>query len=93
MIRILASMALFIALAASAAATEPLYVQVATELRQSATEVSRSLRSLQAGDSVESYGRKGDWVNVRVAASESVPEAKGWVHYTKVGPSPPSDQP
>jgi hypothetical protein len=93
MIRILASLALFFALAAPAAATETVYVQVVTELRQSATQVSRSLRTLQPGDSVESYGGKGDWINVRVAASESEPEAKGWIHKTKLGPSPPSDQP
>ena len=90
MIRILASAALFFALAAPAAATETLYVQAATELRQSASVVTRSLRALQAGESVESYGRRGDWVNVRVPASTEEAEATGWVHHTQVGPHPPS---
>ena len=90
MTRILASAALLLALAAPAAATETLYVQAASELRQSASEVSRSLRPLPAGASVESYGRRGDWVNVRVPASQDQPGLQGWLHHTAVGPRPPT---
>jgi hypothetical protein len=87
--RILASAALLLTLVTPAVATETLYVQAAAELRQSPSGVARSLRALEPGQRVESYGRRGDWVNVRVPASASEAEATGWVHPTQVGPSPP----
>ena len=89
MIRILASAAFLFALAAAAAASETRYIQATTQLRQSPSEVARSLRALQPGEPVESHGRRGDWVNVRVPASTAEAEATGWVHHTQVGSSPP----
>jgi hypothetical protein len=97
MVRNLASTALLslvlLVLAAPARARETLYVQAPTQLRQSPSEVAPALLSLAPGSVVESFGRRGDWVNVRTAGSPEAPTAAGWLHHSVVGPSPPRSEP
>lgn len=92
MIRILASGAALLGLAAVARAEETLYVQTATALRQSPAQVAPVLLQLEAGRSVHSFGRRGDWVNVRTLGSPDAPAATGWLPYTAVAPSPPDGE-
>jgi hypothetical protein len=94
MVRKLVSAALLcLVLAPSAQALETLYVQSATQLRQSPSEAAPALLALEPGSVVESFGRRGDWVNVRTAGSPQAPAAAGWLHHSVVGPSPPRSEP
>jgi len=74
-------------------ATERVYVQQATELRQSPSEVSRALRVLERGESLESHGRRGFWVNVNVPGDGAQPASSGWVPHEALGVSPPESTP
>lgn len=84
---------LSLVLASPAGALETLYVQTATQLRQSPSAVAPALLALEPGSVVESFGRRGDWVNVRTAGSPQAPSVAGWLHHSVVGPSPPRSEP
>lgn len=62
----------------------------AVVVRQSPSEAAAEITRIDAGETLRSFGQRGDWLNVQVEAAGTRPATSGWVRRTDVADVPPA---